>query len=77
MTTSGVTIRNNHPVDPNSPTVEITRGSGKNSSTDRLAPQQSAPQQSAPLGEGDMAIKVVYPNKEGEDAPAADEAGAK
>lgn len=56
-----VTIRNNHPIDPNSPTIEIVRGTGKNQSTDRVLPQQSVP-----LGEGDLTINVVYPKNEAE-----------
>lgn len=54
-----ITIRNNYPIDPGSPTVEIDRGTGKAKTTDRVAPQQSAP-----LGEGDLTVRVVFPKTE-------------
>lgn len=60
-----IKIRNDYPVDPNSPKLEISRGEGKNKSTITVLPQESAP-----LGEGDLTIKVVHPPKDEETAGA-------
>lgn len=65
-----ISVKNDYPIDPNSPSVIITSGSGKSASKTRVAPQQTGT-----LGQGDINITLEYPKAEG-DEPAEAE-GAK
>lgn len=65
MTTQGITIRNNYPVGPESPTVEIDRGTDKAKTTDIIRPQESAP-----LGDGELTIRIVFPKGKDEEGKA-------
>lgn len=56
-----ISVKNDYPIDPNSPAVIITSGSGKNATKVRVAPQQSGS-----LGQGDITIGLEYPQSEEE-----------
>lgn len=56
-----ISIKNDYPIDPNSPSVIITSGSGKSATKVRVAPQQSGS-----LGQGDITIGLEYPQGEEE-----------
>lgn len=56
-----ISIKNDYPIDPNSPSVIITSGSGKSATKVRVAPQQSGS-----LGQGDITIGLEYPQAEEE-----------
>lgn len=51
-----ITIRNNYPQDPKSPTIEVSTGTGKNKAVTVVRPQESKP-----IAEGDVTITVVPP----------------
>jgi hypothetical protein len=54
-----IKIRNEYPIDPQSPTIEVSTGSGKNRSVTVIRPQESKP-----IAEGDVTIAVVPPAEE-------------
>lgn len=66
-----ISIKNDYPIDPNSPSVIITSGSGKNATKSRVAPQQIGT-----LGQGDINITLEHPNEDAAAGETKDE-GAK
>lgn len=54
-----ITIRNEYPIDPKSPTIEVTTGSGKTKAVTVVRPQESKP-----IGEGEVTIAIVPPAEE-------------